>query len=52
MSWMSSRRGPKRVPDMRAEHLRIAERRLDGEVFFERDLALHEFLPALRGIMQ
>ncbi len=29
------------VPHMRAEHLRIAERRLDGEMFLERDLALH-----------
>ena len=29
------------VPHMRSEHLRIAERRLDGEMFFERDLALH-----------
>src|SRR4051812_26421910 len=29
---------------MAAEHLRIAERRLDGEVLLERDLALHSRL--------
>src|ERR1700722_10217634 len=30
---------------MRAEYFRIAERGIDGDVFLERDLALHEALP-------
>lgn len=32
---------PECVPDMGAEHFRIADGRLDGEMFLERDLALH-----------
>ena len=41
------------VPHMRAEHLRIAERRFDGDVFLERDLALHCVSPrGFSGIMQ
>ncbi len=35
-------------PHMRAEHLRIAERRFDGDVFLERDLALHGVPPVRR----
>ena len=38
---------------MRAEHLRIAERSLGGEMFLERDLALHEVSSRdFPGIMQ
>src|SRR4029077_16958330 len=32
-------------PHMRAENFRVAERRFDGEIFFERDLALHFRFP-------
>src|SRR6185437_9779525 len=32
-------------PDVLAENLRVAERRFGGEMFFERDLALHEVPP-------
>ena len=32
-------------PDMRAEHLRIAKRCLDGEMLFECDLVLHDASP-------
>ena len=37
-------------PDVRAEHLRVAERRLDGEMLFERDLALHVRSPGCAAI--
>jgi hypothetical protein len=33
-------------PDVRAEHMRITQRRFNGEVFFERYFALHWVLPA------
>ena len=33
------------LPHMRAEHLRVGQRRLDGEMFFQRDLALHAPIP-------
>ena len=35
---------------MRAEHLRVGQRRLDGEVFFQRDLALHASGPCVRDL--
>ncbi len=40
---------PELLPHMRAEHFRVGQRRLDGEVFFERDLALHAPLLMLSG---
>ncbi len=44
---------PELLPDVRAEHLGVAERCLDGEVLLERDLALHCVCsPDFRGIMQ
>src|SRR4051812_22348921 len=40
--------GPKLLPRMPAEYLRVTERRLNGEMFLKRDLALHALCPRLR----